>query len=41
VPIDAPQAPRRLGFMRGEFTVPDDFDTMYQDEIERLFGADE
>ncbi len=41
VPIDAPTAPRRLGFMRGEFTVPDDFDTMFQEEIERLFYGDE
>ncbi len=40
VPIDTPKPPRRLGFMRGEFTVPDDFDTMYQEEIEKLFGAD-
>jgi hypothetical protein len=24
--------------MKGEFTVPDDFDTMCQDEIERLFN---
>jgi prevent-host-death family protein len=41
VPIDAPAAPLRLGFMRGVFTVPDDFDTMFQAEIERLFGVDE
>ena len=42
VPIDAPAAPRRLGFMEGEFTVPDDFDTMYQEEIEKMFyGEDE
>lgn len=41
VPIDAPEAPWRLGFMRGEFTVPDDFDTMFQEEIERDFGVDE
>jgi prevent-host-death family protein len=40
VPIDAPTAPRRLGFMRGEFNVPDDFDTMDQAEIEKLFGVD-
>jgi prevent-host-death family protein len=40
MPIDAPEAPRRLGFMRGEFTVPDDFDTMYQAQIERLFGVE-
>ncbi|HEY1454557.1 MAG TPA: type II toxin-antitoxin system Phd/YefM family antitoxin [Roseiarcus sp.] len=41
VPIDAPATPRRLGFMRGEFTVPDDFDTMDQEEIEKLFYGDE
>ena len=41
VPIDAPAAPRRLGFMRGAFTVPDDFDTMGQEEIEALFGVNE
>ncbi len=29
----------RIGFMEGEFTVPDDFDTMYQEEIAKLFGA--
>jgi prevent-host-death family protein len=37
VPVDAPTAPRRLGFMRGAVTVPDDFDTMGQEEIEKLF----
>lgn len=31
----------RLGFMRGEFTVPDDFNTMGADEIERMFHAEE
>lgn len=41
VPIDAPAAPRRLGFMRGAFTVPDDFDTMGQEEIEAMFGVNE
>jgi prevent-host-death family protein len=41
VPIDAPAATRRLGFLRGEFTVPDDFDTMDQQEIEKLFHGDE
>lgn len=29
----------RLGFMRGEFVVPDDFDRMGKDEIARLFQA--
>ncbi len=41
VPIDAPAAPRRLGFMRGQFTVPDDFDTMDQEEIEKMFDGDD
>lgn len=41
VPLDAPK-PKPLGFMEGEFNVPDDFDTMFQDEIIRLFeGEDE
>jgi prevent-host-death family protein len=40
VPIDVPAKPKRFDFMAGEFTVPDDFDTMYQEEIEKLFGAD-
>jgi prevent-host-death family protein len=30
---------RRLGFMRGQITVPDDFDRMGQDEIDRIFGG--
>jgi prevent-host-death family protein len=41
VPVDAPTAPRRLGFMRGAVTVPNDFDTMHQEEIETLFYGDE
>jgi antitoxin (DNA-binding transcriptional repressor) of toxin-antitoxin stability system len=41
VPIDAPQAKKRLDFMAGQFTVPDDFDTMFQDEIEEMFGVRE
>ena len=41
VAVDAPAAPKRFDFMAGEFTVPDDFDTMCQAEIERLFGVDE
>ena len=31
---------RRLGFMSGEITVPDDFDRMGSAEIEQLFGGD-
>jgi len=40
VPLDAPQPAqqRRLGFMAGQFTVPDDFDRMGADEIQHLFG---
>ena len=41
VPLDAPAAPRRLGFMQGQFTVPDDFDTMFQEEIEKVFYGDD
>jgi prevent-host-death family protein len=41
VPVDAPSPPRRFDFMKGQFTVPDDFDTMDQEEIEQLFYGDE
>jgi hypothetical protein len=41
VPIDQPAVAeqRRLGFMTGQITVPEDFDRMGSDEIEDLFGA--
>jgi prevent-host-death family protein len=41
IPLDARDAvaPRRLGFLVGEITTPDDFDRMGQEEIERQFGA--
>lgn len=42
VAIDAPtpgETPR-MGFMKGQISVPDDFDRMGQEEIEQLFGAD-
>lgn len=39
--IDAPTEPRRLGFLKGEIEVPDDFDTMAADEIAALFGTSE
>jgi prevent-host-death family protein len=29
---------RRLGFMAGQISVPDDFDQMGRDEIEHIFG---
>jgi prevent-host-death family protein len=39
VPLDAPakRKVRRLGFLKGQLKVPDDFDTMMQEEIEELF----
>ena len=42
VPLDAPPARemKRLGFMPG-IEVPDDFDTMFADEIEKMFYGDE
>jgi len=30
---------RRLGFMVGQISVPDDFDRMGAEEIERIFGG--
>ena len=36
-----PRAVRRIGSMKGMFTVPDDFDTMYQKEIEEMFYGPE
>ncbi|HEX8301532.1 type II toxin-antitoxin system prevent-host-death family antitoxin [Sphingomonas sp.] len=37
--IDAPEAkkPQRIGAMEGMYNVPDDFDTMFQEEIEGMF----
>lgn len=39
VPLDAAEEkkPRRIGFMKGQIKVPDDFDTMMADEIEEMF----
>lgn len=36
--LDAPAVRRRLGFMKGEIVVPDDFDRMGEAEIAALFG---
>lgn len=43
VPLDDAQAvaKRRLGGLEGQFEVPDDFDTMGQEEIEKMFYGDE
>jgi prevent-host-death family protein len=32
---------RRLGFMVGQISVPDDFDQMGKDDIAEMFGGDE
>ncbi len=31
---------REFGWLRGKYTVPDDFDTMFQKEIEAMFDGD-
>lgn len=35
-----PAQKRRVGFLKGQVKVPDDFDTMYADEILELFGIE-
>ena len=35
------KAPQRLGFMKGKMRVPEDFDTMYADEIARMFNGED
>jgi prevent-host-death family protein len=37
VAIDEPDVSRRFGFLAGQFTVPDDFDRMAEDEIREMF----
>lgn len=46
VPLDQPPprdrveaAKRRIGFMKGEFSVPDDFNEMGREEIEAMFNG--
>ncbi|MET3108576.1 antitoxin (DNA-binding transcriptional repressor) of toxin-antitoxin stability system [Oxalobacteraceae bacterium GrIS 2.11] len=40
--INAPESSqmRRIGFLAGQFTVPDDFNTMGQEEIQKLFEGE-
>ncbi|MDE2005250.1 MAG: type II toxin-antitoxin system Phd/YefM family antitoxin [Rhodospirillales bacterium] len=38
--LEAPARPRRLGFLKGQIAVPEDFDTMGGTEIAHLFGPD-
>jgi prevent-host-death family protein len=35
--LEPPPRKSRIGFLKGQITVPDDFDTMFQDEIEEMF----
>lgn len=39
--LDTFKRPRRLGFMKGQMRVPEDFDTMCQDEIAKMFYGEE
>lgn len=41
--VDAPVGPqmKRMGFLAGQISVPDDFDSMMADEIEALFDGEE
>jgi antitoxin (DNA-binding transcriptional repressor) of toxin-antitoxin stability system len=32
-----PKTKRRIGFLKGQISVPDDFDTMFAREIEEMF----
>jgi antitoxin (DNA-binding transcriptional repressor) of toxin-antitoxin stability system len=38
--LDAPVTPTRLGFLKGEITVPRDFNRMGEAEIGTLFGTE-
>jgi prevent-host-death family protein len=35
----APEQQKRLGFLAGQFRVPDDFDRMAEQEIASMFGV--
>ncbi len=43
VPLNAPTGAevKRLGFLAGQISVPDDFDRMGQEDIEGMFGGGE
>ena len=41
VALKAPTSPKRLGFMKGEIDVPDDFDRMGEAQVAEMFGLDE
>ncbi len=35
--LEPPPRKSRIGFLKGQVTVPEDFDTMFQEEIEEMF----
>jgi hypothetical protein len=35
--VDEAPKKRRIGFLEGKFSVPDDFDTMFAKDIEEMF----
>lgn len=37
--IDSPTSPSRVGFLAGQISFPDDFDTMGSDEIATMFDG--
>lgn len=39
--VEAPVAKKRIGFLEGMFSVPDDFDGMYAKEIRGIFEGGE
>lgn len=42
VPVEAADSPAdRLGFLKGEMSIPKDFDRMGRDDIAALFGVSE
>jgi prevent-host-death family protein len=43
VPLDAAgeEPTSRFGFLRGEFSIPDDFDRLGEDEVAARFSGDE
>jgi prevent-host-death family protein len=36
-PATRPSSAKRIGFLEGQITIPDDFDEMGREEIQRLF----
>lgn len=36
-----PKPKRQFGTLRGQMTIPEDFDTMFEDEIEKMFYGEE